>query len=734
MAYHSKYSGAEVDALLDKIKDNDVVSIDSSLSTTSENPVQNKVITGELNKKANKEYVDTQVKAVDDKVDDFTNAGYLYAGIATPDTNPGTPSQRIFYVAGQVGTYTNFSGITISDGELAFLYFDTEWHKTSISVNDANAVHFTPQTLTDEQKAQARQNIGATSTQIVNDLTTGGADKALSAEQGKTINSVLDIIESQLAIIANLTSHTRAVTYSEDNKVLFEANKPYTVKIQSQSTIGYSRLEVGFANNGSWNVRQNLTVDIVNERTLTITPTADCKQLMLYQSGGSNGIPITVTIPTGVSIKSETIEDIKEDIIRVESLANSHNEAISLLDIRDRIFQWETTSKIGENNYRGVQSNKIFDANKTYTIKIKSDSSLGQSNFEFAFQSQDSSGWMVRNRFGSTDMSVEQTFTLTPPQDVYNMFLYQSGGNTGIAINVKIYYGDKELGVLKPINDSILLNENNIQIDTYTAKAIAYKHNSNVLGIITAGQSNAQGRVPLSELPSEYSLPLVGCKFWYNNAFADYAESMLSSNKWAFDLITYYYILQTKSPFYVVKHTEGGASIDISGTGGGDTDGHWTADYEKISDINKRIILKLADKVYAGKSNLQDNVEIRAILWHQGEGDYYESVALRYYDNFKKVISFMRGLSGNPRCPFFFGTISHNSGQYSKIVEDAQLRIAAEDDNVYVVDMSKGTLLDAYHFDAASSIYLGKAIYNLMIDAGIINASKIDNPEPWQTI
>lgn len=54
MAYHSKYSGAEVDALLDKIKDDNVGSIDSSLSTTSENPVQNKVITEELNKKANK--------------------------------------------------------------------------------------------------------------------------------------------------------------------------------------------------------------------------------------------------------------------------------------------------------------------------------------------------------------------------------------------------------------------------------------------------------------------------------------------------------------------------------------------------------------------------------------------------------------------------------------------------------------------------------------------------------
>lgn len=51
MAYQSKYTGAEVDALLDKIKDDDVGNIDSSLSTTSENPVMNKVVTEELNKK-----------------------------------------------------------------------------------------------------------------------------------------------------------------------------------------------------------------------------------------------------------------------------------------------------------------------------------------------------------------------------------------------------------------------------------------------------------------------------------------------------------------------------------------------------------------------------------------------------------------------------------------------------------------------------------------------------------
>ena len=87
MAYHSKYSGAEVDALLDKIKDDNVGSIDSSLSTTSENPVKNKVITEELNKKANKTDIATingqpltnggNIEVVTDSYDDTEIKGKL---------------------------------------------------------------------------------------------------------------------------------------------------------------------------------------------------------------------------------------------------------------------------------------------------------------------------------------------------------------------------------------------------------------------------------------------------------------------------------------------------------------------------------------------------------------------------------------------------------------------------------------------------------------------------------
>ena len=54
-------------------------------------------------------------------------SGYQFVGIATPETNPGTPDQRVFYIASS-GTYPNFGPVTIPADNLAILYFDTSWH------------------------------------------------------------------------------------------------------------------------------------------------------------------------------------------------------------------------------------------------------------------------------------------------------------------------------------------------------------------------------------------------------------------------------------------------------------------------------------------------------------------------------------------------------------------------------------------------------------------------------
>lgn len=54
--------------------------------------------------------------------------GYRFKGVAVPDDNPGTPDNRVFYIAGSPGTYANFGGLVVPDDSAAYiLTFDTVW-------------------------------------------------------------------------------------------------------------------------------------------------------------------------------------------------------------------------------------------------------------------------------------------------------------------------------------------------------------------------------------------------------------------------------------------------------------------------------------------------------------------------------------------------------------------------------------------------------------------------------
>ena len=56
-------------------------------------------------------------------------SGYQFVGLATPADDPGTPDERVFYIATTSGTYASFGNITVADGEVAVLAYDTAWHK-----------------------------------------------------------------------------------------------------------------------------------------------------------------------------------------------------------------------------------------------------------------------------------------------------------------------------------------------------------------------------------------------------------------------------------------------------------------------------------------------------------------------------------------------------------------------------------------------------------------------------
>lgn len=79
----------------------------------------------------NGQYWSSQITSVN-AVRDTTN-GYLFMGVATPKINPGTPDQKVFYLATQAGEYANF-GHTLPTNALTSLEWDGKrWLATHIA-------------------------------------------------------------------------------------------------------------------------------------------------------------------------------------------------------------------------------------------------------------------------------------------------------------------------------------------------------------------------------------------------------------------------------------------------------------------------------------------------------------------------------------------------------------------------------------------------------------------------
>lgn len=60
-------------------------------------------------------------------------ADYQFAGFANPETTPGTPDQRVFYIGG-AGTYPNFNSAVIPDGHIGALKYNGSWSVETVPV------------------------------------------------------------------------------------------------------------------------------------------------------------------------------------------------------------------------------------------------------------------------------------------------------------------------------------------------------------------------------------------------------------------------------------------------------------------------------------------------------------------------------------------------------------------------------------------------------------------------
>ncbi len=264
--------------------------------------------------------------------------------------------------------------------------------------------------------------------------------------------------------------------------------------------------------------------------------------------------------------------------------------------------------------------------------------------------------------------------------------------------------------------------------------------------IITAGQSNTDGRCPNTELPA-YIKALAKdtvtfqrgaynfCHISQNRVdgrferFWPQATKRGVENSWAYDAVTYLWLDQmVRDPFYVIKWAVGGTSIaaDKKSTEGRYwcADAKWLKQTSSTANGGQSLLLSLTQQIDAcidnTLSSLKDGYQVDALLWHQGESDYKQGKA--YYDNLKAVFNHIRchltEKTGRDymQLPVIMGTVARANKCYNIDVEKAMQQLAAEDANIYLIDMSQaGLQRDRLHFDAQAAECLGIQVYDRLL-------------------
>lgn len=104
----------------------------STIAVTNLDIVQGKgnSLTSAMSQKA----VTDEFGTIQDAIASIVNAGYVFAGVATPATDPGIPNAKVFYIANGKGTYANFGGLEVTEDEVIVIKYDTAWHKEATGI------------------------------------------------------------------------------------------------------------------------------------------------------------------------------------------------------------------------------------------------------------------------------------------------------------------------------------------------------------------------------------------------------------------------------------------------------------------------------------------------------------------------------------------------------------------------------------------------------------------------
>lgn len=207
--------------------------------------------------------------------------GYQYAGIATPATNPGTPDQNVFYIASTAGTYTNFNGLVLTDGEVAILKYNGAWSKDSTGAASLDNLNQLVLNVSDGIVLTDNKSAAGNNSYFANPLVVGGKYE----------------VTNNGSVLASFAAY-------DSNKQSLGA---ITDSIAPGSTVQFTFNTVGAAYIGGWtnNVKYSLSLRRIDEDNKTDKKIEDAYFGVLSLYDKKNNIADTNIFPVKM-LKGET--------------------------------------------------------------------------------------------------------------------------------------------------------------------------------------------------------------------------------------------------------------------------------------------------------------------------------------------------------------------------------------------------------------------------------------------
>lgn len=285
-------------------------------------------------------------------------ANFQYAGIATPSTNPGTPDQNVFYIASTSGTYTNFGGIVLADGEIAILKYNGNWSKDSTGVASMEMVDNLAGAKLEEYNAIAGAEIATYDFPV--DIKSGETVTLTAKTDGAVINTfrVYANQAGTTAVMENANSTVQFTAQEDINKfVVYIRNVTVSGKVKFEVDFG-----IDFSLKGAFNKIEEITYDVseilgaykinnqvsVNPETIYVTfpiPTIKAGHTVRVVTKSENAVIQTFRVygnaaaQNQVNIASVNDEsfytpavDVNSFVVRITNCTNAGNVEISILE------------------------------------------------------------------------------------------------------------------------------------------------------------------------------------------------------------------------------------------------------------------------------------------------------------------------------------------------------------------------------------------------------------------